>query len=551
MRLLAGLLLASLALAEPRLVIQRGHGGAVQAAAFHEGGKWLATGATSVKIWDVATGWLLATLPPPYGRVLGLSWAGDRLVVAQVNGIVRVWDPAAARVLHTTDHDGGGYCDVSVVGDLLASGADMACGVTKLDGTPVRLWKPKTRDRFWSVALSPDGKRLAAAGEKIYIWRVADGTLLESIDERVRLVRWVGGKLLTRNKDGVVRLGREPLADGVSAVAVHGTRIAFTRHDRVTVDGKTFAADAGALAFSADGGMLLSGRLLYDAATGKNLRAFDGPRVAPLRVAGSRLAVHDGNTFRVWDFLADRELAEVPIARQLAFSPDGAHLLVGGTIHDLANGTKRAVEVGGQGAVALGPGGKLIAWRRSDVKVVLSDGRELPGKRYNDILGLAFTPDGKRLLQGGKGDYVAVVDIDSGKILRKGKESAGWVVSLAQRGNKLLCGGPYATATLRDAATMEPLLKLEGHFGSVRGVSFLGERLVTVGGEGTARIWSADGRRLATIHCLPNGGWIAIAPDGRYDASADARRWAAWTDKLAVRPLASVKPTRGLLRKLD
>jgi len=555
-------LLAHSAVAE-RLVVQEAPG-QVFSAAFRPDGRVVAVGAGTVQLWEVATGRLVATLPPPHGRTMGLAWTPDgrHLVVGGLNGKSAVFDVGSLERTWFHDFDQGGYCDTAVSpdGKLYASGCDGACTVRHLDGTLVGKWAGEDRDRFWSLAFTPDGEHLVAAGDMVYEWRVADGELVRKREVRARTVRFAGGRLVTHVRDGPVQVWEgetaTTIADNARWIAVHGELIAVADEDGVHVGTKTLDARPAAMAFSPDGKLLLVGHDVWDVATGTKKVSLRGRTTRPLHVAGTRLVLRAGNELVVWDFLADREVARVAAPeRRPVLSPAGTELLAGGKILDLQTKEERAAPCGGHRPAAIGPGG-LVAWRVGPDDVRVSDGARLPGNRYADVLGLAFSPDGKLLASGGKGNALSVYDVDGKKRVRQNEQSGGWVVSLAfsKDNERLLCGGPWSAATLRNAKSFEAIHTLRGHRGSVPGVAFCagGRRLVSVGSEGTVRFWDAEtGEHTATLWTLEDGGWVVLATDGRHDASPGAGKACAWGGaNLTLKPLGARDPTRGLVAEL-
>jgi len=560
------LLLGAAALAEPLIVVQEGHRGPISAAAFRPGGKILATGGHDglVKLWEVESGRLLLTLPPPHGRPTGLVWArdGQHLVVGQINGEARVWDVESQRMVAEQDFRRGGYCGVAVSADgkWFACGADEVCSVRALaDGAERFTWKGPERDRFLSVAFTPDGTHLAAAGDEfVYLWRLSDGTLarrLSGFPGDVVDVAFRGDELVTRVRDGPVelwdwrtgrRLGR--VAQKSAQLAVDGETIAIADAEGALSLG--FRTAPGPLALQ--GRRLMAGAELWDVEEKQRTHPFDPPSVRARKVAGSRLLVEEGEALRVWDWIEDRTIRILPGGRTLALSPDGTHLAIDARVIDLATGEAREVDAAIRGATALAPGGKRLAWRADADDIRIEGGRRFPGNSSTDVLGLAFSTDGRLLLQSGKGEFFAAYDIESGERLRRNERGAGWIVSMAlsSDGKRLLCGGPWSSITLRDEA-FQRIHTLDGHRGSVPGTSFLDQerKLATVGSEGDLRVWdAATGAPLLTMHLLVGGGWIALAPDGRYDASADAGKRCAWAEPgLALAALESREPVRGLV----
>ena len=250
-----------------------------------------------------------------------------------------------------------------------------------------------------SVAFSPDGRTLAAAGD--------DGTLswwdasarrrlrapIAAHDGTVQAVAFSpdGRRLASGGDDGTVRLWDAATGRPIG----HALRFA----SRFIVDDVAFSPDGAVLAASGDPGPSFfagsdrPGRVrLWDARTGRPLGGPLRAASAALRAPGSEGSVHlnpiafspDGRhlaaslvdtTVRIWDLPSRRvaELLHLPGSEEvetLAFSPDGSLLATGGTdevvrIWDVRTGRQQGGALAGlQGyvnSVAFSPDGRILA----------------------------------------------------------------------------------------------------------------------------------------------------------------------------------------------
>ncbi len=179
------LLFPSLALAEPKLVLQQGHSSAIQGAAFSPDGALVATASNdhSVIVWDAAAGLQLRSLLHP-ATVASVAFAGKELVTGCIDGKVRFWDALTGRQTRVLE----GVANLRSMalsgdGSLIAlGGLGIARVLRAADGSEVRAF---TLPPGWNVevALSADGKRLAAggaasrpeAGAALHVWSVQSG----------------------------------------------------------------------------------------------------------------------------------------------------------------------------------------------------------------------------------------------------------------------------------------------------------------------------------------------------------------------------------------
>ena len=139
-----------------------------------DGTRVASAGAGEVKLWDVATRRLVATLPHREVRATAFAPDGSRLATAGFDRTIRIWTL------------GGGATSREI---------------------------PGPGQGVWSLAWSSDGRLLASADETggVHVWRVSDGAVvarLRAHTERATVVSFSrdGRRLLTGSTDGIVRL---------------------------------------------------------------------------------------------------------------------------------------------------------------------------------------------------------------------------------------------------------------------------------------------------------------------------------------------------------
>lgn len=309
-------------------------------------------------------------------------------------------------------------------------------GAAALGPGAVRLWDARTGrllrrlgggpEQGMAVAISPDGRRVAAGGAGadgagvVRVWEAAAGAPVWSARERAAEVLAVafapdGSLLATAGTDGVVRLRSPDTGTVVRSLPGHG-------------------GGATSLVFSADGSFLVCGAAdgashLWDPRTGERLRSFrpEGSKAAAVRYDrlitatslspdGRTLAACTasvGNTFgepvQFWDTRTGERQGQVPAApiggRPIALSPDGAILATGGKsvrLWDVRTG-RRLRELGGY---------------------------------FKKTQSLVFSADGRILVAGGSYGTTNVWEVASGRHLvtlfafshdRKGRPSEDWL----------------------------------------------------------------------------------------------------------------------------
>jgi WD40 repeat protein len=313
-------------------------------------GKRLVTAEEPVaaKVWDAETGKELLTLGLRNG-ISSITWSpdGTRLATASQDDPVTVWDAETGKeVLTLGVHSNGGYvCCVGSASGVAWSpdGKRLATGTTgpppskamieafrahglsvNLEKSPfdvVKVWDAKTgkellalngRDKpIWSVAWSPDGKRLAGISNgTAKVWDAETGKELLTFggDIHPRLsVAWSpdGKRLAACSTDGTAKVwdtetGEEMLTLGLQSNGAYGV---------------------SSVAWSPDGIRLATGSRegkakLWDAATGQELLTLSSHSGPVLSVAwspdGTRLATGgDCLTAKVWDTETGKELLKL------------------------------------------------------------------------------------------------------------------------------------------------------------------------------------------------------------------------------------------------
>ncbi len=464
--------------------------------AFSPDGARLAVGweAGKVSLHDAATGRERLALRPgvgPHGltyRPLAFSPDGRSFAVGVSDGTVRLWGTADGRLGEPArDHQ-----SLPVVG-----------------------------------AFSPDGKRLATAGQHaddaVILWEVGAARPL-SVQRRHRnqVVALAfsrdGARLVSTSQDTTAQLW-----DGRT-----GEPLATLRGHTAGVNEALFTPDGRRLVTTSEDQTLR----VWDTASGLEigvLRGHTGPvRFAALSPDGARVASAAGDqVVRVWSVDAagrNRVLAgHTDAVRDVAFSPDGTRLL------------------------SASPDQTLRFW---DV----TSGRLVRSLRHpaGSLRSAALSPDGKRAVSVGRGGaYLWDLAADPPGAPFPLPAGSGSYVRCAFRpgGARVAAAGEDGAVYLWDVPGGRPAGVLRGHDDAVYDVAFSpdGGRLASAGAAGVVRLWDvpADGGPPAgPVAALRYGApacSVAFSADGRLLAAGGMDQVVRLWD---VRTLAELPPVR-------
>jgi len=272
------------------------------------------------------------------------------------------------------------------------------------------------KDAVFSVAFSPDGRRVLSAGgvDAEQVAKLWDGQTGKELRTFVGHTAWIssaafspdGRRFVTASRDLTVRLWDADSGKELQRFRGHETQIT-------------------GVAFSPDGRRILSGSghwsrgqakdatlRLWDADTGKEIRRFQAPPgVGALSVAFSpkgRFALSGSvdASLQLWDVETGKEVrrfANLAAVRNVALSPDGRRALSGN--YDTS----------------------MRLWDVDTGKEI----RAFHGHR-GCVAAVAFSPDGRRALSGGFEDKTVLLwDLQTGKELQRFEGHTGQVDAVA------------------------------------------------------------------------------------------------------------------------
>ena len=269
---------------------------------------------------------------------------------------------------------------------------------------------------------------------------------------------------------------------------------------------------------------------IWDLATGqeRGMSKLAGQCIA-LSPDGKILALADDRSVRLWDTVADREIAVYKThdsaVRSVAFSPDGKTLAAGWTAPGLRPGSRVAVATlwdlakgkqierlepspGPLTTLAFSPDRRLLAVATQDFPLIgeatlwdIASGKALSTLVANGVDCLAFAPDGKTLAAGCVANYrngkkethhVRLWDFGAGKDIHYLRhEFRVLCLSFTADGKTLASGSELGELKLWDVATGKLRVALPGQPAYVLSLALSkdGTTLVSATGDGVVKCW--------------------------------------------------------------
>ena len=418
-----------------------------------------------VKLLDITTGTWVGAFRGHEGPVTGVEYIPeqDTIVTSSMDGTIRIWDATTGDQIISTNAGIGQITalDLSEDGQVLLAGGDQ--GIVKVWTVANGMIEPRVslpghRSLIMQVALDPSGEIGAsiAMDDSVRVWDVTEtgpGEVAAWSADRPVAFSEDGTRIATTGpagRDVVVRQTSDwqPLVVLENVVPYVGD----PHEEWGVVSGITFSPDGARLATTTGSRLeAVNGTVtVWDAATGRAVDTFfehpymKGP--AAWSGDGRRLAAPAcddlGAPARVWDASSGALLFEVPAAR------------CGQTVDLDHTGRLLAVQT------LLADQPNVQVWDVESAELVFA-----VTHRPQWIGGVAFNPDGTRLLTGG-GDGTALLwEVPTGKLVRALSGHSGSVehVAWSSDGSTVVTGSHDGTVRQWDGATGETLLILGGH----------------------------------------------------------------------------------------
>jgi len=161
------------------------------------------------------------------------------------------------------------------------------------------------------------------------------------------------------------------------------------------------------------------------------------------------------------------------------------------------------------------------------------------GGHQNGVLSVAFDPSQTRLASGSFDKTVRLWDPNSGKLLHtlKGHNDSIWSVAFDPNQTRLASGSDDNTVRLWDSNSGECVAILTSNLGNILSVAFApnGRYLVAAGSAGRLQFWDLDNSEtFLYLYSFGKSAWLALLPDGRFDANPEGMGYLCYTEKGTV-----------------
>jgi len=398
-------------------------------------------------------------------------------------------------------------------------------------------------DCVYSVALSPDGRRIASGSgdETVKIWDTATGSEVMTLRGLSDDIEWVAFSPDGKRVASCCDAGFTKIWDTAS-----GAEVKTLRGHRGMIGSVAFSPDGKHLASS---GAQDSTIKVWEIESGTEVMTLRGHKGGIWEMAYSpdgKFIVSESDTIKMWDAKTGAEIRTLTghdkSVRAVAVSPDGSYIASGGgdktiKIWDAVTGAEIKTLTGHDAAVVsvtFSPDGKRIASCGKDRTIRIwnantgDEERSLRGHTYG-ISSVVFSLDGKQIISGGLDDTIKIWDpVINREVLRFYGSTAIIQVAFSPDGKRIAACTKLGRIVLIDALSGVDILSLRGHsfhWGPLP-VAFSpdGSQFISGGMDKTINVWNAlTGAVEMTLAGHTGSVWsVAFSPDGRHIVSGSS-----------------------------
>lgn len=530
---------------------------------FYQGGEASRRSKAVINLWDVKTGKLDKMIPVHAEKISDMALSPDGkyalLGCEEPDNTVRLLDMATGKEIRKfaghskTVHS----VTVSPDGEYAASGSeDKAIAMWHIkSGKKIKTFANPQRYERFSLAFSPDGKRLIVSGlSEVELWDVSTSRVIatlkgDGLDPWAVIFSPDGLHAAVSARYGVALWDISAVAyggvyhDSENAAKLYGYSLGKTRRFGGDVKGACFAY------FSVDGRKIRSVSVIDRLEGTMMSEEGAGCPYKENRFFRKGTKIDDYKSFTIVDSKTDKEVLKVDateasndfIFRVLAFSDDGKTVLLSDkeakkvTVFDIEkkqnSATLETLEAWALSSAAFSPDGKYVATKSPADENSLTLWDVSAGKQLRTFKGhshiitkIKYTSNGEYILSSSMDNTLKLWDPRTGAEIRSFKGHADVVDAIAfSPDDKYILSGSWDGIIKRwDLATGKELQTLRGHTNWVQSVAFSSDSRYTVSAsrDGTTRLWDlSTGREIAQFISFTDGEWVVITPEGYYNAS--------------------------------